>query len=93
MSYETENLLPKGVSVAQAVSFALLLGYKRNGTYAHLGSPKTLSLWYFEEREYRSWETVELSISLSEKGVTVGTRTRAVHGLIESVWIPSNRGL
>ena len=76
MSYETENLLPIGVSAAQAVSFAMLLGYKRSGTYAHLGSPKTLSLYHFEERDYQSWQAVELSISSTEKGVVVGTRTR-----------------
>jgi hypothetical protein len=75
MSYETESVLPKGVSVAQAVSFALLLGYKRHGTYAHLGSPKTLALYHFEDKDYRSWQSVELSISSTEKGVAVGTRT------------------
>jgi len=76
MSYETENLMPKGVAIAQAVHFALLLGYKRGGTYAHLGSPKTLYLYHFEERDYQSWQTIELSISSTEKGVVVGTRTR-----------------
>lgn len=76
MSYETENFLPIGVTVAQAASFALLLGYRRNGTYAHMGSPKTLSLIHFEERDYQSWLPVELSIFKTDSGVTVGTRTR-----------------
>ena len=76
MSYETENFLPVGVSAIQAAKFALLLGYVRAGTYAHMGSPKTLSLIHFEETDYRSWQAVELSISTTESGVVVGTRTR-----------------
>ena len=76
MSYETANYLPKEVSVRQAAEFAILLGYRRSGTYAHLGSPSTISLIHFEPKDYRSWHAVELSISSSANGVVVGTRTR-----------------
>jgi hypothetical protein len=76
MSYETENHLPKGVSIRQAAGFARLLGYKPNGTYAHLGSPKMLSLVHFEHRDYQSWNPIELSISENNGAVTVGTRSR-----------------
>lgn len=77
MSYETTNYLPINVSKRQAADFALLLGYKKNGTYAHLGSPNTLSMIFYDEKEYRSWQTVELSIGESEDKdcVYVGTRT------------------
>lgn len=78
MSYETTNYLPRGISVRQAVEFALLLGYEKNGTYAHLGSPETLSLICRDKKDYRSWVTVELLIAVNEeKGcVYVSTRTR-----------------
>jgi hypothetical protein len=78
MSYETTNYLPKGVSVRRAAEFAELLGYKRNGSYAHLGMPRTMSMVFYDEKDYRSWETIELSIGVNkEEGVVyVGTRTR-----------------
>ncbi len=78
MSYETTNYLPKGVTIRQAAEFAALLGYKRNGSYSHLGQPKTLSMIFFDETDYRSWETVELSIGISQDKacIYVGTRTR-----------------
>jgi hypothetical protein len=78
MSYETTNYLPKGVSKRHATEFAELLGYERQGTYARLGSPEIVSLIYFEQKDYKSWETVELSIGTSfERGVIyVHTRTR-----------------
>ncbi len=78
MSYETTNYLPKGVSKRHAVEFAELLGYNRAGSYAHLGTPQIISLIYFDEKDYRSWRPVELSIGISEeKGVVyVHTRTR-----------------
>lgn len=78
MSYETTNYLPKGVSKRHATEFAELLGYHRQGTYAHLGSPETASLIYYEVKDYKSWEPVELSIGIStERGaVYVHTRTR-----------------
>ena len=78
MSYETTNYLPKGVTKRRAAEFAELLGYKRAGSYAHLGEPEALSMFYFEEKDYKSWQTVELSIGTSEeKGVVyVHTRTR-----------------
>jgi hypothetical protein len=76
LSYETENYLPEGVSIRQATEFARLLGYQPNGTYAHLGMPKRLSLVHFEHRDYQSWNVIELSISVKEGVVTVGTRTR-----------------
>lgn len=60
----------------QAAKFALLLGYQRHGTYAHLGKPKVLSFSHFEDKDYRSWEAVELSIEAGENGVSVRTRTR-----------------
>jgi len=78
MSYETTNYLPKGVGIKSASDFAQLLGYKRDGNYAHLGMPEQLSLIFFDEKDYRSWEPVELSIGFDEeKGVVyVHTRTR-----------------
>src|SRR4051794_12967336 len=78
MSYETTNYLPRGVSKRHAAEFAELLGYERAGSYAHLGMPHVVSLIYFEESGYKSWETVELSIGISEQKcvVYVHTRTR-----------------
>ena len=78
MSYETTNYLPKDVSKRHAAEFAELLGYKRAGSYAHLGMPEVVSMIYFEEKDYRSWRPVELSIGISEeKGVVyVHTRTQ-----------------
>ena len=78
MSYETTNFLPKGISKQQAAEFAKLIGYCRNGNYGHLGMPEVVSLTYFEQKDYKSWNSVELSIGLSEeKGVVyVHTRTR-----------------
>jgi hypothetical protein len=78
MSYETTNYLPKGVNKRHAAEFAELLGYKRAGSYAHLGMPKVVSMIYFEEKDYKSWGTVELSIGISEEKrvVYVHTRTR-----------------
>jgi hypothetical protein len=76
LSYETTNYLPKGVRKRHAAEFAELLGYRRAGSYAHLGMPEVVSMIYFEERDYKSWQTVELSIG-EEKGVVyVHTRTR-----------------
>lgn len=77
MSYETENRLPATVSKRDAIEFAELLGYKRTGTYAHFGRPDVTALSYFEDTDYRSWTTVELSIhpAKGSKGVIVGTRT------------------
>jgi hypothetical protein len=76
MSYETTNYLPKGVSKRHAAEFAELLGYEREGTYAHLGMPDVVSMTYFEEKDYRSWQTVQLSIGTGkEKTVYVHTRT------------------
>jgi len=76
MSYETANYLPAGISKRKAINFAELLGYRRNGTYAHLGQPEAVSLIYFEEQDYRSWETVELRIFERDGAVVVATRTR-----------------
>ena len=78
MSYETTNYLPKGVSKRHAAEFAELLGYKRAGTYAHLGMPSVISMIYFEDKDYKSWQEVELSIGTSEEKsvVYVHTRTR-----------------
>lgn len=78
MSYETENRLPPDVTKRQAIEFAELLGYKRSGTYRHLGRPDVASLHYFEEQDYRSWTTIELSIHPRQKnkGFIVATRTR-----------------
>jgi hypothetical protein len=78
MSYETTNYLPKGVSKRHAIEFAKLLGYQRAGSYAHLGMPEVFSMIFFEEKDYKSWTTVELAIGTSgEKGaVYVHTRTR-----------------
>jgi hypothetical protein len=78
MSYETTNYLPKGVSKRRAAEFAELLGYKREGNYAHLDMPEVVSMIYFEEKDYKSWQPIELSIGTGEeKGVVyVHTRTR-----------------
>lgn len=77
MSYETTNYLPKGVSKRHAAEFAELLGYKRAGTYTHLGMPDVVSMIYFDDKDYKSWQAVELSIGTSEeKSVYVHTRTR-----------------
>jgi hypothetical protein len=76
MSYETTNYLPKGVSKRHAAEFAELLGYKRTGSYAHLGMPEVASMGYFEEKDYRSWEIVELSIGFSEERHVVYVHTR-----------------
>jgi len=78
MSYETTNYLPKGVGKRDAAEFAKLLGYKRAGSYAHLGMPEVVSMIYFEEKDYKSWETIELSIGISDdRGVVyIHTRTR-----------------
>jgi hypothetical protein len=79
MSYETTNYLPKGVSKRHATEFAKLLGYQRQGTYAHLGSPETVSLIYYDIKDYKSWQPVELSIGFSAErsAVYVHTRTRS----------------
>jgi hypothetical protein len=75
MSYETTNYLPKRVSKRHAIEFAELLGYCRQGTYAHLGSPETASLIYYEAKDYKSWMPVELSIGISaERGAPTSTR-------------------
>lgn len=76
MSYETTSRLPKGISKQQAAEFAELIGYEPSGTYAHMGRPRTLSLSHFRERDYSSWNTIELSISSSGGYTTVHTRTR-----------------
>lgn len=78
MSYETTNYLPKGVTHRQAAEFAELLGYSRNGSYAHLGPPETFSLIYYEGKDYKSWEPIEMSIGISSErsAVYVHTRTR-----------------
>jgi hypothetical protein len=78
MSYETTNYLPKGVSKRHAAEFAELLGYKRAGSYAALGMPEVVSMMYYEEKDYKSWQTVELAIGISEeRGVVyIHTRTR-----------------
>ena len=34
------------------------------GAYEHMGMHEVLSLVYFDERDYRSWKTIELSISM-----------------------------
>lgn len=77
MSYETTNYLRMGVSKRHVIEFAELLGYRRNGTYAHLGLRETASLIYFDEKDYRSWQPIELSIGISnERGcIYVHTRT------------------
>jgi hypothetical protein len=78
MSYETTNYLPKGFSKRHAAEFAELLGYKRAGSYAHVGLPDVVSMIYFEDKDYKSWQQVELSIGVSEEKsvVYVHTRTR-----------------
>jgi hypothetical protein len=78
MSYETTNYLPRGVSKRHAVEYAELLGYRQAGSYAHLGMPDVVSLIHFEEKDYKSWQTVELSVGArqEEDGVYVHTRTR-----------------
>ena len=80
MSYETTNYLPKGVGKRHAAEFAELLGYKREGTYAHLGMPDVVSMTYFEEKDYRSWQTVEPSIGTSEEKAVVYVHTRTSVG-------------
>jgi len=67
MSYETTNYLPKGVSKRHVAEFIELLGYKRAGSYAHLGMSDVISMTYFEEKDYKSWQVVELSIGVSEE--------------------------
>ncbi|MDO3547175.1 hypothetical protein [Ralstonia pseudosolanacearum] len=76
MSYSTENILPSGVTVAQVVAFAKLLGYTSGGNLAEPGHPKITYLGYFEEKDYRSWVPVELSVSIHDGAVHAATRTR-----------------
>ena len=76
MSYSTENILPKGVKVAQIVAFAELLGYSPWGTLRAKDAAPITTLGYFETKNYRSWVPVELSVSLIDGRVNVGTRTR-----------------
>jgi hypothetical protein len=78
VSYETTNYLAKGVRKLHAVEFAESLGYKRAGSWAHLGAPEVASLLYFEEKDYKSWQAVELGIgfSVQKSVVYVHTRTR-----------------
>jgi len=78
VSYETTNYLPKGVSKRHATEFAELLGYHRTGSYAHLGHSDIVAISYFYQQDYRSWQTVELSIGIDGKNgnVYVHTRTR-----------------
>ena len=76
MSYETENCLPNAVTVRDVIEFAELLGFRRNGNYGHLGRPDVIAMHHFEERDYRSWEPIELSIWPEDLGLAVGTRTR-----------------
>lgn len=78
MSYETTNYLPKDTTQQHAIEFAELLGYRRDSTYVHLGLPGTFSLIYYEAKDYKSWEPIEMSIGISpEHGVVyVHTRTR-----------------
>lgn len=78
MSYETTNYLTAGISIRSAVEFAQLLGYKKNGNYEHLGMPEQLSLTFYDETDFHSWEPVELAIGFDKKRgvVYVNTRTR-----------------
>jgi hypothetical protein len=80
MSYETTNQLSKNVSKKQAVEFAALLGYVRNGTHAHLGMPDVISMSYFDEKDYRSWQAIELSIGTDDKTGAVYVNTRTTVG-------------
>lgn len=76
MSYSTENILPKGVTVAQVVAFAKLLGYTSSGIMTAPGHPRLTCLGYFERKDYRSWVGVEFSAMMHDGAVHVGTRTR-----------------
>lgn len=76
MSYETQNRLPPSVPLRDAVEFAELLGFERAGSYAHMGRPDICSMTHFQDRDYQSWETIELSLITTEKGLSVCTRTR-----------------
>jgi hypothetical protein len=75
MSYETVNYLPAGVSKRQAIEFAELLGYRRNGKCEHVGRSEAASLIYFDDRDYRSWQAIEMTVAESDGAVSVRTRT------------------
>lgn len=76
MSYSTENILPKGVTVAQVVAFAKLLGYTPSGIIAAPGLPRIACLSYFETKDYRSWVEINLFVSIHDGIVYAETKTR-----------------
>jgi hypothetical protein len=75
MSYESEHSLPLGTRLADVREFVQLLGYKKTGVLPSATDGRFEDYYFSEEKDYKSWSGVELSIQIQDKSLTVSTRT------------------
>src|SRR4051812_33405754 len=75
MSYESKNTFAPGTRMNDVLEFITFLGYSRNGTLTSEEYGRFENYFFFEEKDYRSWSGVELSILGGKSSVVVSTRT------------------
>lgn len=77
MSYTSESVLPKTVTLAQAQDVIALLGYKKVSDALNVPD-RTGSYFWYEEKDYRSYVGLELNIYQKPSGrIVITTRSRA----------------
>ena len=75
MSYESESILDSTARVNDVRELVGLLGYRRAGVLKSLEYGDFEEYWFFDDKDYRSWTGVTLSISLASQPLVVSTRT------------------
>lgn len=76
MSYNSESILPKNTNLDNVVHLIDLLGYKKYACLGYRPAGNVAQYSYYEDKDYKSFSGVELSLNYRNKSrIVIHTRT------------------
>lgn len=75
MSYTSESILRHGTRVSEVLEYIVLLGYKRINVSKYELKNEVGQFYYFEEKDYKSWSAVGVSVFCNKAIVSVTTHS------------------
>lgn len=85
MRYESENFLEPKTRIEDVREFIELLGYVKSGILKSGEYGQFEEYWFFDEKDFRSWSGVSLSIHKDSKQIIVSTLTPIVRSYYDLV--------
>src|SRR5216684_4037729 len=85
MSHESESIFRTGTRIQDVREFVRLLGYRKAGVLKSEEHGEFEEYWFFDERDYRSWTGVSLSIYRDGNSIVASTRTTAARSYYDLV--------